>query len=139
MMSRLLHPNEDDEAFAAAHADAAIRTLLNRVWRLTFLLRAIREKSGNVLHVKTALGHLDEEVDRALKLSWRDEPDDGSWRFDEPEKLPRLPGEPIPPCGVASDVWLADVLAHLECDREQGHDGLHHCKFGRSVVTWSDE
>ena len=131
----LLHPNEDDEAFAAAHADAAIRTLLNRVWRLTFLLRSIRDKAGNVLHVKTSLGHLDEEVDRALKLSWRDEPDDGSWRFDEPEKLPRLPGEPIPPCGAA----LRRFRGTARCDREQGHDGLHHCKFGRCVVTWSDE
>jgi len=129
----LLHPNEDDDAMAQGYADEAQRKLLNRVWRLTFLI----EKMIGAFNPDT---EFTEGVQRVLHTSWRDEPDDKEWRLERPLqlRLPRLPGEPVMPCDAESDV-LDGIEEPLRCDREIGHDGLHHCKHGRSVVTWSNE
>ena len=128
----LLHPTEEDNEMADAARDSSMRKALNRVWRLTFLLRQIRDLAS------IANGTDKDFISLVLSSTWRDETDDNRWRLDEPiSDLPRAPGEKAKPCGKQSDVCDA-IEQPLECERDAGHDGLHHCKFGRASVTWSD-
>lgn len=132
----ILHPSDDDPP-AGYTSDDLFRKALNRSWRLTFLFRKVSE----LLHANRIVtkGLTYDEIEAIQKTTWRDEPDDMSYRLDEPDirPLPRLPGMKPLPCHAQSDV-CDGAEQPLECEREKGHDGLHHCKFGRAVVTWSD-
>ncbi len=75
----LLHPNEDDDAFAQGHADAGLRAATNRTWRLHALLRRAWEEEGIVFS-----DGLRDDIQAALATTWRDEVDDGVWRLDAP-------------------------------------------------------
>ena len=69
----LLHPNEDDEAFASAHCDSGLRKAWRRIERLEDLLLKVRAAGFT--------SGLAQDIDRALRTTCYDEEDDGQWRF----------------------------------------------------------
>lgn len=134
----LLHPNEDDEAFAQMHADSGFRVALNRVWRLERLLR----KFAPALESERICveGPTYDELQAVLQSTWRNETDDGGWRLDELENLdelyiPIIPGMKVAKCKAPSLVRDASGEPFL-CDRDEHRGGLHHCKFATGVITW---
>lgn len=85
----LLHPSDDDDAFAAGHADSGHRMSLNRIWRLTALLKEARHQTSPWMsHSLVA------EIDALLATTHYDEPDDGHWRLGPHD--PKHPPPPLP-------------------------------------------
>jgi len=80
----LLHPNEDDDAFASANCDSGLRKAWRRIERLEDLLLKIRgairrpaaPPAGQIADFDIA-----QEIDQQLRTTCYDEQDDGQWRF----------------------------------------------------------
>ncbi len=86
----LLHPNDDDDAFAAGHTEAALRKSLNRSWRLTALLHRVLALHGARQHFCRLPPDLALEIEEQVTRTHYDERDDGE------ERLERE-GIPLPP------------------------------------------
>jgi hypothetical protein len=68
----LLHQTEEDDAFAAAHADAGLRKALRHIVLVKALLAECLPFLPEALRTR---------VDTALRKSHYDEIDDGQWRL----------------------------------------------------------
>lgn len=81
----LLHPTEEDDAFAAGHADAGLRKALRHIEATKEVLLACLPFLSQELRAR---------AEAILRRSHYNEEDDGRWRLDSDRTGRALPRQP---------------------------------------------